>query len=159
MVATPPSSLTDFPAEMVAAVELEAARQAQWLAQFLDALGPETIPKNRMTPRFLLHLGAALRLRTWEAQGFYFHRAADLPDADQALRDAMRSLRESTADPTEFCMRLLRLSIERFAWNGPRDLNADVALDDGSEDAALDALAEYLWATRHAEAVADRPQP
>jgi hypothetical protein len=62
-------------------------------------------------------------------------------------------------DPTEFCVRLLRLSIERFAWNGPRDLNADVALDDGSEDAALDALAEYLWATRHAEAVADRPQP
>ena len=84
MVATPPSSLTDLPAEMVAAVELEAARQAQWLAQFLDALGPETIPKNRMTPRFLLHLGAALRLRTWEAQGFYFHRAAGLPDADQA---------------------------------------------------------------------------
>jgi hypothetical protein len=51
----------------------------------------------------------------------------------------------------------VRLSVERFAWHGPRDLAADVALDELTDDAALDALAEYLWATRRAGTATDGP--
>ena len=159
MVAAQTSSIADFPAEMVAAVAAEADLQAERVARFLVALGPEAIPKHMMTFGFLLHLGAALRLSKWESQGFSFHRAAGLPDAAQAIRDTIRSLQHSTADPTELCVAVLRLSIEKFAWDGPRYLDADVALDDLTEDAALEALAEYLWATRHAGAVAEGTQP
>ena len=63
------------------------------------------------------------------------------------------------ADPTGFCVKVLRLSIERFAWDGPRDLDADMALDDWTEDTALDTLAEYLWATRNNRGVAKDLQP
>ena len=113
-----------------------------------------------MPARFLLHLGAALRLLVWEAQGFFIHRAAGLPEARQAIRDAFRSLANPGTDPTELCVTVLRLAVECFAWHGPRDLNADIALDQlADEDAALDALAEYLWAFRHTGPVAEGPQP
>ena len=145
MVATQTSSITDFPAEMVAAVAFEADRQAEMVAQFLAALDPGAAPKNMMTPRFLLHLGAALRLLNWEAQGFYFHRAAGLPDADRAMRDATCSLKDSVTDPTELCVAALRLSIEKFAWNGPRELGIDVAVEEAQEDVLLEVLAHFLW--------------
>jgi hypothetical protein len=54
---------------------------------------------------------------------------------------------------------VLRLAVERFAWHGQRDLAADVAVDDLADDAALEALAEYLWAGRHAATVAGGPPP
>lgn len=41
------------------------------------------------------------------------------------------------------------LAIKHFAWHGWSDLDADIALDEIEEDAALDALAELLWETRH----------
>ena len=137
-------------------VESEAARQAKEVVEFLDALGTGAIPPQKRTRRFFLLLGAALHLR-WESQGFFFHREAGLPDADQAIREAM-SLPHSAADPTPLGIAILRLFLEQFAWNGPHNLDADVALDNLTDDAAvLDALAEYLWATRHAGVVADRP--
>lgn len=74
------------------------------------------------------------------------------------IRDAFRSLNNPEADPTELGVAVLRLSVERFAWHGQPELHADVALDDLVDDAALDALAEYLWATRHAGTVTDSPQ-
>jgi hypothetical protein len=81
-----------------------------------------------------------------------------LPEARQVIRDAFRSLADPGADPTELCVTVLRLSAERFAWSGPRDLDADVALDDLADDTALDALAEYLWATRRRSLAAVDPQ-
>ena len=147
MVANQSPARSDLPPEMVAAAAVDAERQAQWVAQFLGALGEGALPKNRLTWQFLLHLGAALRLLQWEEQGFVFHRQVGLPEAHQAIRDAMGSLK--AADPTGFCVKVLRLSIERFAWDGPRELGADMALDDWTEDTALDTLAEYLWATRN----------
>jgi len=43
----------------------------------------------------------------------------------------------------------MHLSLERFAWNGLRDLYADIALDELSEEAAVDVLAQFLWTYRH----------
>ncbi len=154
--------INDFPADMVAAVAANAARDADYVGFFLSRLGLDATPERpRPLPaRFLLHLGAALRLLIWEAQGFFVHRAAGLPEARQAIRDAFRSLADPGADPTELGVSILRLAVECFAWHGPRDLNAHIALDQlADEDAALDALAECLWASRHAGAVTESPQP
>ena len=118
MVANQSPAISDLPPEMVAAAAVDAERQAQWVAQFLSALGEGAIPKNRLTWQFLLHLGAALRLLQWEEHGFVFHRQVGLPEAHQAIRDAMGSLKAPTADSTRFCVKVLRLSIERFAWKG-----------------------------------------
>jgi len=143
-------SISDIPADMVAAVAANAARDADCVELFLNHLGLGATPERPrpMPPGFLLHLGAALRLLSWEAQGFFFHRAAGLPEARQAIRAAFESLAEPDADPTEFCVAVLRLSVERFAWSGPPELGADVALDEAQEDALLEALADFLWARR-----------
>jgi hypothetical protein len=157
----PAFSLDDFPAEMLTAVAVDAARDAERVGHFLDHLGLGATPeKPRPMPAgFLLYLGAALRLLAWEVQGFYFHRSAGLPDARQAIREAFLSLHDPKADPSELGIAAMRLSVERFAWHGQPELQADVALDDLVDDAALDALAEYLWANRHAGAVMSSPQP
>ena len=154
-------SEADFACDLVTAVTVDAARDASRVVFFLDALGLEATPEKPMSlpSRFLLQLGAALRLLDWEAQGFSFHRAVGLPEAREVIRHAFGSLNDSTVDWKDLCVCVLRLSLERFAWHGWRDLAADVAVDDLDDDAALDALAEYLWATRHAGPVTDDPQP
>ncbi len=143
-------SISDFPADMIAAVAANAARDADCVGLFLNRLGLGATPERPrpMPARFLLHLGAALRLLVWEAQGFFIHRAAGLPEARQAIRDAFQSLAEPDADPTELCVAVLRLSAERFAWSGPPELGADIALDEAQENALLEALADFLWARR-----------
>lgn len=151
MAAVQPSfSITDYPAEMVAAVEADAARDAERVGLFLRRLGLQHTPEKplQLPAAFLLRLGDALRLLAWEAQGFFVHREAGLPEARQAIRDAFLSLNETGSDSTELGVAILRLSIERFAWNALPELGADVVLDDAQEDALLEALADFLWAQR-----------
>jgi hypothetical protein len=145
------ATVADFPAELITAVLADAARDADRVGQFLIALGLRLDPKTPLPlpERFLLQLGAALRLLSWEAEGLFSHRAVGLPDAGEAIREAFQSLHDPDAGPSELCMAVLRLFVERFAWHGRRDLDADVTLDDLTDDAALGALAEYLWTTRH----------
>ena len=147
-------SFPHFPAEMLAAVKAEAARDAALVGIFLDGFGIRGTPDKpvALPRRFLFYLQAALRLWRWEAQGFFFHRAVGLPAAHEAIHAAVGSLTDPNADPTPLSRSVLALSVERFAWNGPCELGADVALDDNLEEAALDALAEYLWTCRPATA-------
>ena len=151
MVIQPASrSQADFPAEMVAKVRADAARDADLVGLFLQVLGVRAVPDKpvRLPARFLRHLRVGLRLFLWELQGFFFHREVGLGKARDVIRDAFLSLDDADADPTALSRTVLRLSVERFAWNGPGELGAEVALDDALEDAALDALAKYLWACR-----------
>ena len=141
-------TLADLPPEMIAAVEVDAERQAEAVAEFLGTLREDHLPRGRQTPHFLLQLAAALRLRRWEAEGFFFHREVGLPEADQAVREALASPNAVAADPTEFCLAVPRLTLERFAWSGPRELGVDVAVKEANEDALLEALAGFLWAHR-----------
>jgi hypothetical protein len=146
----PVFSPSDLPAEMVAAVAGDAARDADRSGLFLEQLGLGATPeKPRLLPTgFLMDLGAALRLLVWEAEGFFGHRQAGLPTAEQAIRDAFRSLTDPEANPADLSVAVLRLSVERFAWNGQPELGADIALDEAHEDALLEALADFLWARR-----------
>jgi hypothetical protein len=43
---------------------------------------------------------------------------------------------------------VFELRMSRFAWVGPTELRADVALDDPDEDVLLEALVDLLWASR-----------
>lgn len=113
---------------MVSSVAVKAAHDAERVVLFLDKLGVRA--ELRLPERFLLHLGASLRLLVWEAQGFFFNRQAGLPAAREVIRDAFLSLNDAAADPTELCVAVLRLSVERFAWSGWCDLEARVAVDD-----------------------------
>jgi hypothetical protein len=151
----------DLPTDLVNAATAAAARDAEHVGLFLRELGLVGTPEQPvpLPARFLFHLAAALRLLVWESQGFFLHQAAGLPSADQALDDAFAALLDPSADPTELGIQVLRLSLERFAWHGLGELNADIALDDLTDDAALDVLAEFLWASRHVATLKEDCQP
>jgi hypothetical protein len=146
---------------MVDAVSAAAARDADAVGQFLHDLGLAGTPQQplKLPARFLLHLAAALRLSAWETQGFCFHHFAGLPPAPQAICDALQAFADSDANPDQLCIAVMRLSLERFAWNGLRDWNADIALDDLRDDQALDVLAEFLWANRDVATTMEDCQP
>jgi hypothetical protein len=150
-----------FPHELTTALMADAFRGADRVGQFLADLGlwGDTKKPLALPLRFLLHLCAALRLCEWEEQGWFFHRAVGLPEAAQAIREAFQSLTNPDAKSTELYAAVLGLFAERFAWHARRELDADVALDDLADEAALDALAAFLWATRHGGAVTQGPQP
>jgi hypothetical protein len=145
------SVLRSLPADLIAAVEADAARDADHVGTFLAELGLRASPDKPITlpVRFLLNLAAALRLCDWEAQGYSYHLQGGLPRATVAINDALSSLVDPGVEPTGLADAVLGLCIERFAWNGRPLLGADIALDELSNPALLDALAEFLWASRH----------
>src|SRR4029079_12650299 len=101
-------------------------------------------------PHYLLHLGAALRLLIWECRGFYFHRLAGLPSAEEAIDNALQARAPSEASKsTRFCEAVLGVAIAHFSWHGLSELNTYIALDPLDTDHSIDALAEFLWANRH----------
>jgi hypothetical protein len=99
-----------------------------------------------MPVNFLLHIGVAMRLCAWEAQGFSFHRDAGLPAAKEALRHALCS---PDADPSDLGQRVTCVSLENIAWCGLTQLRAEIALDTIDDESAFDALAEFLWSSRN----------
>ena len=62
--------------DLVDASAREAARDAENAAMFLRELGfvPSVDRPVRLPPRFLLQLGAALRLLVWESSGLLVHQ-------------------------------------------------------------------------------------
>jgi hypothetical protein len=149
-------STKETPEEELAVAEL-GWRDAHAVDVFLTELTKRATFRRPLTRNFLLHLGAALRLLTWESQGFSVHRDLGLPAAHDAIRDALLSLNDPAADSSVFWVAVFRLSIERFAWNAPRELVAHVVLGDMIDDSALDVLADLLWASRHNGPVAESP--
>src|SRR5205085_993171 len=98
---------------------------------------------------FLLDLGAAMRLLAWEQAGLTLHRESGLPPAAEAATqvflDAVPSAAGRRWPNLWLCKAVLRLSVDRFAWAGGRDLRADVLLGFPDEDALVEALAGFLW--------------
>jgi hypothetical protein len=153
-LSSPTSPLDSFPGELVTALTLEAARHANLVASFLNALGFVPTPQApiRWNADFLLELAAAMCLLDWEWSGLNIHRDAGLPSALDIVRNAFRNLAEGKMIPNggELPRRVMILFVERFAWHARRDWNAAVTLGTLNEESALDALAEYLWTRRHA---------
>jgi hypothetical protein len=154
------TSHADFPPDLIRGVENEAARSADDVATFLSKVGVSFNPENpvRFPGKFLRNLAAGLRLDTWESQGCFIHRDLGLPAAEDVIRAAIQSLNDLAISRPDLLEAVVRIFCERFAWNGRSDLNADVVLDDITDDAALEALAAFLWASRHDGQKADEPQ-
>jgi hypothetical protein len=150
-------TLADFPSDLTTAVMADAARDADRVGRFLAERGIRGSPEKPLVlpERLLLHMGAALRLLSWVEHGLLFHGRAGLLEVLQAIQQDLQTLHRPDANPGELYTAVLRIFVERFAWHGRHDLDADVTLDELTDDAALDALAEYLWANRHAGAEAD----
>jgi hypothetical protein len=149
----PPLTLADVPSELIEAVARDAARDAERVALFLDALS-QTPPGRWLAEKpvslpadFLLALGAALRLWVWEEHKLTAHREAGLPAAREALWDVFRAVAdlEAAGRIKGLKARVLSVSVERFAWNARPELGVDVTLGEAEEDAVLEALADFLW--------------
>lgn len=143
----------DFQTELVDAVAFDAIADAENVCLFLRLVGFDASPKNpiRLPGIFMLRLGAALRLLEWERLGFHFHIEAGLPSGKNAIRDAFSTALDADNQSTEFARSIMRLSLEKFAWSSRRELGAVIAMDAELDDAALDAMAEFLWASRRAK--------
>jgi hypothetical protein len=144
-------ALSSVPPHLIQAVIRDAEHTADRVGAFLTTLGLQ--PPVRLPADFLLGLGAALRLLEWEQTGISLHLEVGLPPARQAMYDVVRVV-TSPAEPAtaerarSLAGRVMDLSVERFAWAGQVELNADVTLGEAEEELLLDALADFLWAHR-----------
>jgi len=144
--------LAAFPPSLVRSVAREAARDADRVVAFLDAAG--LTDRSLRLPRIvLLHLGAGLRLMAWEAAGVTGHRAEGIPAGRDVVVAALRNAaRPDDLDP-DLPVRVVGFHADRFSWDAPDLLDADVLLDALDGDDAAEAVAEFLWAARR------RPAP
>jgi hypothetical protein len=155
------TDISSIPAALAQSVAINAACDADAVADFLDELaeawrdtevGPWLAQKPVHLPaEFLLGLGASLRLLSWESEGIDVHRTAGLPAGHDALLDVFRSVTDAGAAVRnrQLPACVLALSCANFAWAGPIELNVDVTLDPADEELALEALADFLWSNRH----------
>jgi hypothetical protein len=140
--------------DAIAAVVAQAEHDAELVIAYVDRLRRLGIlgPSDGLPGKYLIALGQALRLREWEELGIRAHLEAGLPSARNAMIAAIQTLRVPGGDDPTLSLELLRLTIRDFAWHGRLDWNAAVALGPLDDDAALDAVAEFLYRNRHAGA-------
>jgi hypothetical protein len=145
------SFIPDCPDQLVLAAHAAGLRSADWVAAYLSEFGtpghPPSLPKT-----LLLDLGGALWLRSWEDH--FPHLQTGLPSARQCIVDALHHATGIEVGPQaipagQLIGRVLDMFAQRFAWAGMSELGADLLLDELSDGAALDAVAEFLWRSRH----------
>ena len=146
--------LSLLPPELIRSVAEDAASDADRAAFFLSEVGLALLPgqARRLPAHFLLDLGAAMRLLIWEQAGLTIHLEAGLPCAREATLQVFReALPEAGGSTSWLAQAVFRLSVDRLAWSGRRDLDADILLDMPDEDALVEVMARFLWANRHAD--------
>ena len=92
-----------------------------------------------------------MRLLAWEVDGLDLHES-DLPAARDAIlqsfQDATRRIHDPASPAPCLGRAVFRLTVERLAWAGPRDLHAEILLDVPDEDVLVEAMARFLWDRR-----------
>jgi hypothetical protein len=145
--------LSAYPVELIRAAAEEGARDADNVHRFLGYLGLTPPPGGvRYFPRpFLLNLAAALRLVCWEAASIDVHLKAGLPRALEALKRVTLEAADKNSPLRQdawLARAVFMLTVERFAWAGPRELKADVLLEVPDEATLVRAMADFLWRHR-----------
>lgn len=134
---------------LVQAVSQLAERQAELTARWLSSVG--FCGKSLNVPAaFLMELAAVLQLREWERQGVLKHLIVSLPPYAQAANDLAA---RTKLGPNEFqgpnAIRLSMLVngvwIERFAWDGPSMLQADIVFGNVNDEVLIEQLADFIW--------------
>jgi hypothetical protein len=164
-VPTPPSQGHASPSvsQVVECFVREAEYMARLTIRFIDHTGIFPADQRRERPvalpaEFLLELAAVLRIAIWERNGLRVRIAADLPLAEDSYFELVeRAAHRPESFSSEIVSpplhrRVMQAVLSQLAWNGRRDLDADVLLgrpDAADDDNALEAMAEFLWARRH----------
>ena len=140
--------LDPYPGDLVAHVIDQANRDAERVVAILElvGLGSATVPE--WPPALLLRLAAATRLMSWEAAGLSPHIDEGLPNAADALWWATHTPHELEDPNRDLALRVFQIGLDRMAWSGPRDLDAEILLDGPDEGEMVDALAKFLWEHR-----------
>jgi hypothetical protein len=149
------SSTDEFsvaPDALVQAVTLLAERHAALTAAWLESAGRRPGPLN-VPAAFLLELAAVLQLGEWERLNVLDHLNTNLPSYRQATdelaaRTALGPKEFHGPHATQLSTLVNTVWIERFAWDGPSMLQADIVFGDCDEDALVEQLAEFLWQHR-----------
>lgn len=146
------TTISDPSIELLESWMLESSRDADRVIFFLEKLGYHASPERPISlpADFLLDLGAALRMWSWEQHGLRVHIDEGFPTAREALCDLLLpvfggQLGPSVSPPGSLTRRVGWLFILRFAWSGLQELNADVTLNKSDEDVLLEELADFLW--------------
>jgi hypothetical protein len=160
MADNPTSPFLALPKGIDTTVAVDTTRDADRLTASLLELGFRATPLIRqpMATDLIPYLDAALRLHNWTILGISIHRAAGFLEALDVDRDVFGFVDDEGTGPTPLGIAVLCFVCERFAWNGISELGANVVRDDLTDDAALEALAEYLWKSRHGAPAASLPQ-
>jgi hypothetical protein len=125
-----------------------------------DGSTPLTLPAE-----FLLEVGAVAQLLDWKLNGFAKVLGDDVADAGQlanqlgerARRHADGFVDQDASTAAKLSRKVLRLWIERFAWNSPSELGCDLVLPELDDDEDLvGCLADILWRHRHLIQTGDR---
>jgi hypothetical protein len=151
------ATLAAYPPELIARVTEQATQDAENVAILLQAfsLAPSDGSERSYPAEFLVEVGVAARVLVSEMHGIgLFQRGVRLTAGDILLRvfeDTTRRLRDPSAPASTLDLvdAVFRLNMERLAWTGPRDLQAEIMLDFPDEDALVESLAQILWNNRH----------
>ncbi len=146
-----------------------AERTATLTGELLKILGVAPDRKTgrpvTMPAEFLLELGAVAQLLDWKLKGFASVLGDDVADASQfarqlaerAQRHADSFVDQDASAAAKLSRKVLRLWIERFAWNSPSELGCDLVLPELDDDEDfVGCLADILWRHRHLIQTEDR---
>jgi hypothetical protein len=142
-----------LPDAMVLAIARHAEREADLTAAFLRATGLYESEPPKLPAAFLLELAAVLELGLWERRDLRRHLDVDLPTnrqaADQLAARCAKGPKEFDGpNAAPLSRQVLRVWVERFAWDGRELLAAEVVLGDVNEDDFIDLLAGFVWEHR-----------
>lgn len=142
--------------EEEAFVVREAEQDAQNVAIFLRRLDPQQQcngPPTYWPASFLIGLGAALRLLTWDLAGLTLHLESGLPHGEQAVRMVIMwctSWKPEDRDRAVLDMvcRTIDLARKRLVWESQTLIGSPIQMnavcDAAFEDILLTAVARYL---------------
>ena len=154
MVALESADVLSFaPDALVQAVTQLAERQADLTADWLESAGYPPYGPLNVPAAFLLELAAVLQLGEWERQNVLDHLDVKLPSYRQAADELAARTRLGPKEfqgphATSLSMLVNTVWIERFAWDGPSMLQADIVFGDCDDDSLVERLAEFLWQHR-----------
>lgn len=147
-------NIDNYPPEQIHCAAICAAEDAARVVAFIDAAGLRDSANKPFPfpPQFLLDLGAAFRLLTWEQLGIRLPPELGLPCGRDALLELLHRRTNTIADSrvAEPFGRLARavfeVSTTHFVWNAKIADQADVRMvSDDQEEPFLTALAKVLW--------------
>jgi len=138
------------PEPLVEATLKLAERHAELTHQWLCSIGYSPAGRVNVPVAFLFELAALLQIGEWERHGVCSVLGTALPSyadaAEQLAGRAARGPKEFHGpDATPLAILVNKTWFERFAWEGPSILDAEVVFGNCDDDALAGQLADFLF--------------